>query len=316
MSSDALGVAVAAQRRRVPKMDRPAFERAVLVLHGLIEALGLAGFAGSVVQDGKPRLLLRFAAAPGFAHGAVLKVYGDRPRGEGPLLAAWGACGVPTPLVRYGEAAGGSWLLLEYLDLTPVDLSSSGACAAMTDMLASWGDVMHAESSEAAPFLRSLPDVMLPRWRQAIGALRRVDAPVQRHWAVLAERSYAHGPARPLHGDLAAANLGIAAGRLVIFDASALAGPAAFDAARWAARLARFGVDPRAAYERWAEREGLGPAGALLGVECVLEAGALIAAHPDVAEALLRVAAALLDENETLAKAASRKADQACDHGW
>ena len=61
-----------------------------------------------------------------------------------------------------------------------------------------------------------------------------------------------------------------------MFDASALLGPPAFDAARWCARLAALSVQPLEAFPRWLATEGIDDARAyeLLAVECILEAGA------------------------------------------
>jgi hypothetical protein len=73
-------------------------------------------------------------------------------------------------------------------------------------------------------------------------------------------------------------NLGqLADGSVVLFDASALSGPPAFDAARWAARLAPWSFEPLDLFARWLRIEHLEhdhKAEQLLAVECLMEAGA------------------------------------------
>ncbi|MFI5955723.1 phosphotransferase [Cryptosporangium sp. NPDC051539] len=289
-----LSAALAAQVDRVRRLDPDqlaTIEHAASLVPGIVAELDLAGFVSPLVEDDKPRFLLRFSSPA----DSVLKIYGDAPRGEGPLLTEWRRSGIPTPRLIHGELGGCSWLLLEYVRMAPVtpDLR-------LTDQLASWGAVMHRRSPAVAATLRPLAATMLPRWQLAAHRLRSLGHRVPAHWAELAEQAYTAGDAVPLHGDLAAANLGLTSDGVVLFDASALAGPREFDAARWCARLARHGPDPERALRRMAALEpefDLGIGVDLLAVESVLEAGSLATAadpRPDVMAQLLTLANRIL----------------------
>lgn len=253
------------------------------VVPELIVELGLGEFIGALRIDYKPRLLLRFAvdaAGPSadLGHEVVLKVYPDRPRGEGYLLAAWRDRGVVVPKVRFGERSGCTWLLLEYVHLSQIALASREECLDLTDELAAHGCAMHTPLPRLKPVLRGLHSVMQPRWDAAAEALRRAGHEIPTRWRSRAAGAYSGGMHRPLHGDLGLPNIGRdLAQRLVVIDASALLGDRIFDAARWAARLGGHDVSPEDVFFHWLNREGLPydrTASAMLGVECVFEAGA------------------------------------------
>ncbi|WP_160668055.1 fructosamine kinase family protein [Pseudarthrobacter sp. ATCC 49987] len=243
--------------------------------------LGLGRFLGALAVDHKPRLLYRFlltkgspVAVPGSQ--VVLKVYGDRPRGEGPLQQAWRARGLDVPRLVCGEAGDCSWLLMEHLELRPAATVLTDQLA-LVDQLANMGRTMHRPIRDVESLLRPLDEVMVPRWKEAVASLLGSGQNVPSSWLGRAAAAYASGRGVPLHGDMAPANLGKSrSGRLIVFDASALQGAASFDAARWSARAGPGGVGPEALLRRWISVENL-PSDRepwdLLAAECVLEAG-------------------------------------------
>ncbi|GGS58209.1 hypothetical protein GCM10010156_16040 [Planobispora rosea] len=274
------------QIARVGQRDPQAeakIRSAVAAVPDLVSHLGLDGFVGVLVKDDKPRLLLRFerCRVPGLdevASDVVLKVYGDRPRGEGPLLKEWGRRGVSVPRLETGTTADCSWLLMEHLSHTPIDVTYQ-ECLMATDVLAGWGAAMHEPVPHLADVLRPLGDTMLPRWEACASALRADGRSVPLAWHSAAGLHYGGGGLAPLHGDLTFGNIARRPdGTLVLFDASALLGPKMFDAARWSARLAVAAMPPQDVFTRWSNAETDGAPGAyeLLGVECVLEAGSLV----------------------------------------
>lgn len=288
VNSNLLSLEVSAQVQRVhlsSPSDAPAIEHAADALPGLVKLLGLRSFTGALRADSKPRLLLRFQHADSVSMqgGVVLKLYGDRPRGEGPLLESWRRSGVPTPLLVHGETEFCSWLLMEELRLTPLRLRDAAVRDRITDQLARLAATMHQPASDVEGRLRSLDEVIFPRWQAARTALVESGASIPDHWSALALEAYRKGRRVPLHGDLAEQNMGAVDDSLILFDASALLGHKAFDAARWSARLARYGANPTRTFDQWSQLEELHPlaeAHLLLAAECVLEAGSLVAARP------------------------------------
>ena len=270
-------------------------------------ALGLGPFLGPLRADAKPRFLFRFAVGrprPWPAEQVILKVYGDHPRGEGPLQIRWRDRGVRTPPLTHGRAGACSWLLMPHLELQHIKPGPLGEWLAMTDLLAAQAPLLHAPAADLDSVLRPLEVVMLPRLRWAVHVLERAGVTAPPRWREAA-KAYSGGET-PLHGDLALANIGLDPdGELVIFDASALRGPLAFDAVRWAARATSSSVSPQTLLERWARHEPLPDQGELkhlLAIECLLEAGSRCAqaeqaacagdARPVIAE-LLGTAGAL-----------------------
>jgi len=262
----------------------PLIEAAARLLPRLLAELGLRRFLGAVLIDAKPRLLLRFQADPAGALGelasdVVLKVYGDRPRGEGPLLALWRARGVNTPRVRFGEHEGCSWLALEHLALSALRPHGSTEVLALTEEMAAQARLMHAPVPRLTPVLRPLDAVMLPRWDASVAALRSAGHDVPERWRSGAATAYRTGARGPLHGDLGITNVARdPRGELLVYDASAFLGPRAFDGVRWAARLSDDAVSPNEVLDRWTEVKGAAPRAApdeLLAAECILEAGSL-----------------------------------------
>ncbi len=261
--------------------DLPVFDRVVAALRPLRDQLKLGRFLGAVVVDHKPRILYRFLVAEGspvtnLGPQVILKVYGDQPRGEGPLQQLWRARNLDVPRLVFGEASRCSWLVMEHLDIRPLDFRSDDQLN-VVDQLASISAIMHRSCDELTPSLRPLSTVMVPRWKAAASALSRSGYTLPSFWLSKATTAYTGGNPRPLHGDLAPANMGKTVdGRLIIFDASALYGPLSFDAARWSARVGRGRHGPEALLKRWMAVEMLPPAPdpeVLLAAECVLEAG-------------------------------------------
>jgi hypothetical protein len=259
--------------------------RAARAATALTGELTLEQFQGALVEDSKPRLILRFRVGTtgplaDLGPDVVLKVYGDRPRGEGAVLRLWRDRGVNTPRVRFGEYGECTWVALEHLLLSPVVPHRRSEILALTRRLAGFGARMHEPAAELAPLLRPLDGVMLPRWEAAVRTLRAAGYAVPDSWPARARSAYKTSEHAPLHGDLGLPNIAHdAAGRLVVYDASALCGPKAFDAARWAARLATSAVAPPDVAKLWASVECIpwGPVeDELLAVECVLEAGSRV----------------------------------------
>ncbi len=266
------------------------------------------------MRDSKPRLLLLFRPIPASPVAAlgldvVVKVYGDRPRGEGPLLKLSQSRGIPTPRVQCGEHDGCSWLVLEYLRLAPVRVPRKLDRTALTRQVAGLARRLHQPAPELHPVLRPLSSLMPQRWDAATGALMSSGNPVPTSWRESMLVAYGPNDAGvPLHGDLGLPNLGrTGKGQLVVFDASALLGASAFDAARWCARLSAPELDPRALLQSWTAVEPLGNGvDALLAAECVMEAGSRVIQHQEggVPETdlaglatLLRAAASLYSSN-------------------
>ena len=269
---------IATVRASEPRLS-PAVEAAAELVPSLVTELGLGTFRGAVLSDAKPRLLLGFAVDPAGPLGElgpeiVLKIYGDQPRGEGPLLSMWQERGLPVPHVRFGERGGCSWLALQRLPLKAIRPRGRDETLAVTTEVAANAVQMHAPAPRLSSVLRPLDTVMLPRWEAAVATLCTSGHRIPAHWQPLAAIAYRSGDRVPLHGDLGLPN--IARGpddRLVIYDASALLGPLAFDSARWAARLADDTVSPEELMDRWRTLEELPRAHHLLAAECVLEAG-------------------------------------------
>jgi hypothetical protein len=255
------------------------FDRAAGLLPSLVRTLGLGALVAPLALDHKPRVLYRFrvpstSRVSHLGQEVVLKVYGDAPRGEGPVLRRWKNLGLTTPNLIWGETDGCSWLVLEHLNLRPVrDVD----VVALTDYLAGAGRLMHRRMSGHERLLRGLADVMNVRWNSAAAALGTAGYNLPSEWTQRANDAYACEETSPLHGDLALDNLGWTKGNLVvILDASALIGHPALDAARWAARTGPEGAGPASLLRRWLSSEGLSldrTSWSLLAAECVLEAG-------------------------------------------
>jgi hypothetical protein len=302
--TSAIGPAVERQLARVATErpdELPAARAAAQAALRLPADLGLGAFLGPLRADEKPRFVFRFAAGrrrlwP--AEEVVLKVYGDHPRGEGPLQARWRHRGVGTPPLMHGRAGACSWLLMPFLKLQEISPGPPEEWLAVTEALAAHAPLLHAPADDLAPFLRPLDVVMQPRLRRAVHVLERAGAAVPSRWRSAAN-AY-RGGVTPLHGDLALANLGLdPAGALVIYDASAFRGPLSYDAVRWAARATSSSVSPQTVLERWARHEPLPDWGSLkdlVAVECLLEAGSRYV----VAERDGRDAAALAGVTELL----------------
>jgi hypothetical protein len=254
---------------------------------GLVSDLSLGTYAGMLASDSKPRLLLRFlttdvASLRHTGTPVILKIYGDKPRGEGPLLSEWGRRGISVPRLETGVTEFCSWILMEEMHSAPMILNSSNECLELTDILSSWAPVMHLPAHYLRPVLRDLRAVMLPRWVISKQALQRTGRAIPDTWEARAAELYDGGIQRPLHGDLAPANIGVTEmGVAVVFDASALLGPPAFDAARWSARLAAFATPPLDVFRRWLQAEPFDDPRSyeLLAMECMLEAGSFVMAR-------------------------------------
>ncbi|MCU1632498.1 MAG: hypothetical protein JWM61_1150 [Micrococcaceae bacterium] len=283
-SAEGLSTAIQKQRLLISRLaveSLPAFDRVVAALPALIERLKLGSFVSTVIIDDKPRVLYRFLVtkeSPAATLGptVILKVYGDQPRGEGPLQQLWRSRNLNVPRLICGEEDGCSWLALEQLELRPLSTRPQDQLK-LVDQLALAGSVMHSPQHQLTMLLRPLDQIMLPRWQTATNALRQAGYTVPSWWLNKAASAYAKGNQVPLHGDLAPSNMGVLSdGKLVVFDASALYGAPSFDAARWSARVGTSTVGPAEIFEHWTNTEKLPlePASwALLAAECVLEAG-------------------------------------------
>lgn len=261
--------------------DLPVFDRVVAALPPLRNQLQLGRFLGALVVDHKPRILYRFLLAKGspvtdLGPQVILKVYGDCPRGEGPLQQLWRTRSLHVPHLMCGESNGCSWLVMETLDIHALTYRPNDQLH-VVDQLASIGSVMHRSCHELTPLLRPLGVVMVPRWEAAAAALSQAGYTLPSSWLSKAIAAYSGGSPVPLHGDLAPVNMGRTIdGRLFVFDASALYGAPSFDAARWSARVGRGRYGPETLLKRWLTVEELPPIPdprTLLAAECVLEAG-------------------------------------------
>lgn len=277
----ALARQIDAVRSAAPQ-DVAKIEAAAELVPELVHELGLGQFLKPLLVDHKPRLLLHFrlrghSPTRSLGEEIVLKVYGDQPRGEGPLQSVWRSRGLNVPKLRYGYRSGCSWLVLEYLKLYPLRLSSAEDFSKVTEELARLGLVMHESLPGICPFLRPLASVMFPRWESAVETLRAAGRHIPRRWRETANAAYQSGAPRPLHGDLAVTNIARdSSSRLIIFDASALLGSVAFEAARWAARSASINASPDQLFSLWGDIEQGDPGARsdeLLAAECILEAG-------------------------------------------
>jgi hypothetical protein len=281
-AQDSLQAAVDGQLERVSvaaKQDLPVARAAAGAALVLSERLRLGPFIDLMLADAKPRLLLRFCTGPGCPwpeDEVLLKIYGDAPRGEGPLQSRWAERGVHTVPVEYGRQGPCSWILMPKLPLRHIRPTKPEDWHVVTEALAVQAGRLHEEAPELSGVLRPLDVVMLPRLHGAVARLERAGVEPPVGWECWAAEAYSpYGV--PLHGDLALTNVGLdREGCLVVYDASALLGPLAFDAVRWAARATSAAVPPNELLARWAAHEPLPPPNVLdrlLAVECLLEAG-------------------------------------------
>lgn len=259
--------------------DLPAARAAARTALMLPTELALGPFIGPVILDSKPRLLLRFGGGPTrrwIEEDVVLKIYGDTPRGEGPLQSRWHDRGVRTVPVVHGRNGVCSWLLMPHLHLQTPQPARPSDWLALTDAVATQARVMHEPASDLTDVLRPLDAVMLPRLRRSVERLLHAGHSLPFAWEQMAAEAL-RVRTTPLHGDLALTNLGLDQnGGLVVYDASALLGPTGFDAVRWAARATSSTVSPAAVLARWAQHEHLPDTDnikQLMAPECLLEAG-------------------------------------------
>ena len=291
MSPVEVSIAAHESRVRLARPDQtPLVTRAARAAQRLHGGLALGAFLGNLAEDAKPRLLLHFQGRRGISGAGtrVLKIYGDSPRGEGALQNTWHARGIQTIPNLHGVEGGCSWILMPYVELKAIRPETSAEWLELTDALASRAEILHRPAPHLHPLLRPLVSTMVPRLGAAIAALERFHFEVPVSASVL-RAAYAGGD-RPLHGDLALANIGTdARGDLVIFDASALVGRPAFDAVRWAVRAASSSeLTVQMVLERWQRsvfREPPANLNELIAAECVLEAGALCLGAEESSEA-------------------------------
>jgi hypothetical protein len=262
--------------------DTVKINTAITAVPDLVKQLRLGRFEGPILVDHKPRLLLRFQTTErspvrDLGKEILLKIYGDQPRGEGPLLTAWYSRGINVPRLHYGFIGECSWIVLEYLTLSPLRLTSRSEVLSTTQELARLATAMHMKIPGLEETLRSLPVLMLPRWDFAATKLHEAGYKIPQRWRTRTREAYESGAPRPLHGDLAASNIARDShSNLVIYDASALTGSIGFDAARWAARASNNEVSPKDIVANWLAIESTDEQAlvhTLLGAECILEAG-------------------------------------------
>jgi len=246
--------------------------------------LGLGPLVESLTPDtGKPQVLFAFETA---VHGpVVLKVYGTARPGEAASQRLWVARGVRSvPVLASGDAPV-SWLLMERIPAAALH----GADPAGADPAGIAGQ--RSLTREVAAVMRhahdrgdaglSVAHALVPSWLRhltiAVGVLRRHGYRVPDAWDEVTARAGASDEPVLLHADLTPGNLirDQRDGRLRIFDASGTVGPAAFDAARWAARTGGADGAERLLHDWLAVEDSIGQAQAfaLLGVELLMQAG-------------------------------------------
>lgn len=257
--------------------DREQIRLAAELVEPLRERLGLGHFQGALVNNtGRPQLVLGFASAE--LGDVVLKVYGKHRPGEAVAQRLWQRHGVPTAHVLAHGDDPATWLLMRRVGgiaLTTADLAADDDLLRVTRKLASVMSTAHTAADRPVPGTRRLGVALAPYLDAAVGALTRHGYTAPPGWRAVGARLHTHGPAVLLHGDLGLGNVLRGRGGLCVLDASAYWGHAAFDAARWCARVA----GPQrclAALRAWLEVESAldsDHALALLGLELLLEGG-------------------------------------------
>ncbi|MBW8486970.1 phosphotransferase [Actinomadura parmotrematis] len=257
--------------------DRTEIRTAAALAADLAGRLGLGRFRGPLTHNaGRPQLVLEFAG--GASGEVVLKVYGKRRAGEAQALRHWTRHGIPAATVLDGGDDPATWLLMRRVDGAALAGTGAAAGARLPGLTRELAEVLraaHASGGTALPGARPLAAVLPGRLRASAAALERHGHVPPAGWRDAAA-AYGQGPAVLLHGDLGLGNvLRERAGGLLLLDASAYTGPAAFDAARWCARVGGADAAP-AALAAWSAGEaGLDAAQArvLLGLELLLEGG-------------------------------------------
>ncbi|WUI02705.1 phosphotransferase [Spirillospora sp. NBC_00431] len=258
--------------------DRDRIRLAADLAGRLRTELGLGRFQGRLVDNpARPQLVLAFASARW--GDVVLKVYGGQRPGEAAAQRLWHRHGVPAvPVLAHGDAPA-TWLLMRRAvgaALSAEDVAADGDLLRVTRELASVMAAAHTVGDPDLIGVRPLTEALPVHLDAAHEALTDHGYAVPRGWRATAARLHSQGPAALLHGDLGLGNvLREPGGGLLILDASAYRGHAAFEAARWSARIAGPGRSA-VALEAWLEVEpdiGAERARALLGVQLLLQAG-------------------------------------------
>jgi aminoglycoside phosphotransferase (APT) family kinase protein len=185
---------------------------------------------------------------------------------------------VPAVPVLEGGDDPATWLLMRQIDgVSPCrnDLDDAEALASLTREVAAVMAKAHAVNGSGVAGARPLGPNLAAYLEASVAALTAAGYQPPGRWREAA-LLYERGPATLLHGDLGLGNLlRDRDGRLWLLDASAYRGHAAFDAARWCARVA--GPDRvEAALAAWLESEpavDTAHTRALLGLELLLQAG-------------------------------------------
>lgn len=264
--------------------DRQEVRRAATEVERIRSTLGLSRFLGWVgPASGKPQFRLLFDHPQ---HGlVVLKVYGRSRPGEALVQRLWQHNGIPAVGVLSAGDAPITWLLMPYQELAPLSQGplAGESLVAVTKQLAAIMARAHplgmGALTEAAGAFRNLHHL-----DEAIGKhLGDVMTVVQQHgyqvredWQVLTRQLCGARNATLLHGDLVAGNvLRATDGSLRLLDTCGYIGPAAFDAARWAARTGG-PTEARNVLNAWLTVEtdlDATLAHSLLGLELLMEAG-------------------------------------------
>ncbi|NUR27103.1 MAG: phosphotransferase [Catenulispora sp.] len=229
-------------------------------------------------RTGKPQVLLGFRDTEWGP--VVLKVYGAARPWEAETQRLWAGIGVRTPAIHAAGDDPQSWLLLEWLSGAAVAAAETAGTDGLIRVTAELAEIMSVAHSLEPSLLTSARPLVTTIGRHlsiVVGALVRHGYQPPRDWQAAADGLFGADPPAVLHGDLARGNMiRDQAGRLWVFDASGVLGPAEFDAARWCARTG--GPEhARSALEAWLSAAGgrldAVRAGRLLGLELLMEAG-------------------------------------------
>jgi hypothetical protein len=276
---------VAAGGNRYPE-ERRHVRVAARRVQELREELRLGRFIRSLTPPtAKPQFLLLFEHPD--RGQTVLKAYGRARGGEGAALQHWRSSGVDAvPVLEYSDTPT-TWLLMLPVDGKPMPAVDGPALHEYTKQLAATMSTAHntcGHHQTAAAARVSLPPArfrdLAPEICRHLSVVLHVlqdrGYETPRDWRRRAEELYSTGPVTLLHGDLGPANLMVGeSDAITILDPSAYIGSAAFDAARWCARV---GGPAQATQllQEWMRLENL-PDGNLalrmLGLELLMEAG-------------------------------------------
>ncbi|MFI0366487.1 phosphotransferase family protein [Actinomadura sp. 1N219] len=257
--------------------DRKQIRSAADLAESLCRTLDLGSFGGVLTDNSaRPQLVLAFSSPD--RGDMVLKVYGKQRPGEAQALRLWARHGLPAPVVVESGDDPSTWLLMTRVDgatFSRGDLDDTHALISLTRKVADVMAQAHALDGSGVSWARPLAPTLTTYLEASVAALIAHGYKLPSHWREAASL-YGRGPVTLLHGDLGLGNVMRARnGTLCLLDPSAYRGHAAFDAARWCARIA--GPDRvEAALAAWLEAEptiDTTLVRTLLGLELLLQAG-------------------------------------------